>query len=97
MDNQACPLCRNQANFEGHGFQRKHFICDQCGEFIVTRLAEAKLATFPLEWCLKCATMGKDADEDSILFIFIPDVVKEPGLGYESLRAEVVPRSQFQL
>ena len=85
---QMCPLCNTVADFKlTHGGNRKYFYCEECSDHEVSRAAERKLATAPQAWKRQLSAKARSLGSGSFLEIIVPNVVRDEGFAYESLRA----------
>jgi transposase-like protein len=96
--NQDCPLCSGSAEFQFIDYEnRKHFRCKNCTEFVISVRAEEKLKNSMQQWRQKYAEMAKISDEETILVITIPFVVKKEGIANPAIQGEFVLRSTLRL
>lgn len=98
IHNQDCPLCSGPAEFQFVDYvNRKHFRCKSCIEFVISVRAEEKLADSARQWRHQYAEAAKKSNEEEILVITIPSVVKEKGVTNPAIQVEFVLRSTLRL
>ena len=98
IHNQECPLCSGSAEFQFVDYEnRKHFRCKSCVEFVISVRAEAKLVNSGQQWRHQYSEMAKTSDEEQILVITIPSVVKKEGIANPAVHGEFVLRSTLRL
>lgn len=92
--NAECPLCRSSAMLETSDFgKRRRYLCDNCGEFIITDTAERRLAESIQEFSAGVLDLAKSAPEGTILFIRMAPVhERQQGIGYRVFDHEYLPR-----
>lgn len=88
-----CPICATKAAFEGADFgRRKRFDCPECGGFVITIGAEAKLLEAPQSWRDKLKAMIAAAPAGKVLEIRLSPVHnRQEGTGYQALDTEYIP------
>ena len=63
---QACPFCSTPARFFYRDYEnRKHFFCDVCTEFEVSKSAEKAVAGGSSEWRAQNSAAAKNAPSGS--------------------------------
>lgn len=98
IHNQDCPLCLGSAEFKFVDYEnRKHFRCKNCVEFVISVRAEEKLVNSVQQWRHRYFEMAKKSDEEQILVITIPSVVKKEGAANPAIQGEFVLRSTLYL
>ncbi len=93
---QICPLCKNSAEFEScdHG-NRKHFRCNTCIEFQISRVAEELLASSIPQWRSRNSENAKQSNQAQVWVITKSEAPKQESMGHELLRGEYVLRSEL--
>lgn len=93
---QACPLCKNSAEFDSrdHG-NRKHFWCNTCIEFQISRVAENLLASSIPQWRSEYSEKAKQSNQTKVWVITKSDAPRQDGVAYEVLKGEYVLRSEL--
>ena len=90
IQSQDCPLCENPAEFEYRDHKnRKHFYCDICVEFQISRSAEKRLASSISEWRSENSEKAKQSNEVHVW------VITSPNTANEALHGEYVLRSKL--
>lgn len=93
-EHQTCPLCGEAAAFEACDFgKRKRFECPECGEFIITTGAEARVLESVGSWRDKLREAAKSAPSGKTLEIRLsPLSNRQAGAGYPVLDTEYIPQ-----
>jgi len=98
IHNQDCPLCSGSAEFQFVDYEnRKHFRCKSCIEFVISVRAEEKLSESVQQWRHQYAGTAKKSNEEKILVITIPSVVKQEGVANPAIQGEFILRSTLRL
>ena len=91
-----CPLCKNSAEFESRDHEnRKHFWCDTCVEFQISRVAENLLASSIPQWRSQNSEKAQQSNQTEVWVITKSDVQRQEGVAYEVLKGEYVLRSEL--
>ena len=72
VDQEACPLCNLNSDFEyvvGDAKKRQHFYCEQCIEFVITSTAKRKLSG-KVDKLKELSKLAASLNDDEVLHIF---------------------------
>lgn len=98
LKKQSCPLCGNATQFELRDhLTRKHFWCNNCGEFQISLDAENILAFSIPEWRSQNSEEAKKSNESYVWVITRSNAPKQEGLANVMLNGEYVLRSELPL
>ena len=90
---EECPLCARPAHFIPVDYgNRKYFRCEHCTYFQISTAAAERLSTAPEEWRKSYALKAREAPDDHILLIRIPQASAR-GAGV-ALEGEYILRSE---
>jgi hypothetical protein len=93
---QNCPLCEKPAEFEFRDHRnRKHFWCNTCVEFQISRSAENRLASSVAEWRSQYSEKAKQSNEIHVWVITSVNTLKQEGVANEVLNGEYILRSKL--
>lgn len=90
---QACPLCKGPATFLYFDYnERKSFDCKACGQYIITRTVESKVAEFPEEHLDQIKKLVASTNDETIV-----EIVRAQQDSLRSVTAEVVKRNGMNI
>jgi len=82
---QACPFCAQPARFHFADYEnRKHFFCETCTEFEISRYAENVASTASAEWKSSNSTAAQKAPKGSYYRLMRP-ATPQPGVELEGI------------
>jgi hypothetical protein len=77
MLTQKCPICGKTAKYENppdNSKQYRCFVCPDCGDFVISLMAENHLAKFPIKDRMYYSVKAKAAKEGKVIIIqFLDD------------------------
>ena len=86
---QTCPLCKGPATFLFFDYnERKSFDCKACGQYIITRTVESKVAEFSEEHLDQIRKLVASTNDETIV-----EIARAQQDSLNGVTAEVIKRS----
>jgi hypothetical protein len=96
LQDQHCPLCQRAARFRLADHEnQKHFYCDHCSEYRISRRAEKILEESIPEWRTQFSEKAKLAKEDMVWVITLPLGPRQDGVANPALIGSYVLRKDL--
>jgi hypothetical protein len=94
---EKCLLCDGPAEFFLVDYEnRRHFFCDHCTEYQVSRAAKKILSTAPKDWKVELSERARKANQsNSVLCILMPKPKQIDNVVFQTLSAEPISREDI--